>query len=93
MEGYDLNRSDQPSNTKRGGVCVYYKEYLAVREVNITSLTESLVCEVTVRNKKDMLLLYIDLIAIALLNLNPFYLVWRNFLVTYFVQNPNSLSF
>ena len=31
LEGYNLIRSDDPSNTKRGGVCIYYKERLAVR--------------------------------------------------------------
>ena len=35
LEGYNLIRSDHPSNTKRGGVCIYYKESLAVRLVDI----------------------------------------------------------
>ena len=52
IEGYNLIQSDYPSNTKRGGVCIYYKESLAVCIVNITSLTECLVCEVTIQNKK-----------------------------------------
>ena len=52
IEGCNLIRSDHPSNTKRGGVCIYYKESLAVCIVNITSLTECLVCEVTIQNKK-----------------------------------------
>ena len=45
-------QSDHPNNTKRGGVCIYYKESLAVHLVDITSLTECLVCEVTIQNKK-----------------------------------------
>ena len=52
IEGYNLIRSDHPSNIKRGGVFICYKESLAVRIVNITSLTECLVCEVTIQNKK-----------------------------------------
>ena len=52
IEGYTLIRSDHPSNTKKGGVCIYYKESLSVRIVNIPSLTECLVCEVTIQNKK-----------------------------------------
>ena len=52
IEGYNLIRSDHPSNIKRGGVCINYKKSLAVRTVNITSLTECLVCEVTIQNKK-----------------------------------------
>ena len=47
LEGYNLIRSDHPSNTKRGGVCIYYKESLAVLLVDITSLPECLVFEVT----------------------------------------------
>ena len=52
LEGYNLIRSDHPSNTKRGGVCICYKESLAVRLVDITSLPECLVCELTMQNKK-----------------------------------------
>ena len=52
LEGYNLIRSDHPSNTKRGGVCICYKESLVVRLVDITSLPECLVCELTMQNKK-----------------------------------------
>ena len=52
IEGYNLIRSDHPSNTKRGGVCIYCKEPLAVHIVNIISLSECLVREVTIQNKK-----------------------------------------
>ena len=30
LQGYAMIRSDHPSNTKRGGVCLYYKEHLAI---------------------------------------------------------------
>ena len=52
LEGYNLFRSDYPSNIKRGGVCIYYERSLAVRLVDITSLPECLVCEVTIKKKK-----------------------------------------
>ena len=52
LDGYNLIRSDHPSNTKRGGVYIYYKESLAVHLVDITSFPECLVCEVTIQNKK-----------------------------------------
>ena len=29
LQGYVMIRSDHPSDTKRGGVCMYYKEHLA----------------------------------------------------------------
>ena len=50
MEGYNLIQSDHPSNTERVGVCIYYKESLAVHIVKVTYLTECLICEVTVQN-------------------------------------------
>ena len=53
LDGYKLIWSDHPSNTERGGVCIYYKESLAVRLVDITSLPECLVCEITIQNKKE----------------------------------------
>ena len=52
LEGYDLIRSDRPINTKRGGVCICYKQSLVVHSVDITSLPECLVCEVIIQNKK-----------------------------------------
>ena len=45
LDGYNLIQSDQSSDTKRGGVCIYYKESLTVCLVDITSLPECLVCE------------------------------------------------
>ena len=30
LSGYKLIRSDHPSNTKGGGVCLYYKNYLPI---------------------------------------------------------------
>ena len=68
IEGYNLIRSDYPSNIKRGAVCIYFKESLAVRIVNITSLTECLVCEVQYKTKKNMVLLCRDLLVKAPLN-------------------------
>ena len=35
LNGYNLLRADHPNNTKQGGVCIYYKESLCVREVKL----------------------------------------------------------
>ena len=35
ISGYTLIRSDHPSNTKRGGFCIYYKSSLPLRVINI----------------------------------------------------------
>ena len=41
---------DQPLNNKRGGVCMYYKELLVVKMINISYLQECLLCEVMIDN-------------------------------------------
>ena len=35
IPGYNLVRSDHPSNNKREGVCVYYKDFLPLRVLDI----------------------------------------------------------
>ena len=40
LPGYNLCRSDHPSDNKRGGVCVYYKSTLLLRILNISNLDE-----------------------------------------------------
>ena len=51
ISGYTLVRSDHPSNTKRGGVCLYYKNNLPLRVINIGYLNECLTLELTVGDK------------------------------------------
>lgn len=47
INGYNLIRSDHPTNSKQGGVCIYYKDYLPlVNRVDLTNLHECLVCEI-----------------------------------------------
>ena len=38
MKGYKLIRADNPSDSKKGGVGIYYKEFLAVRPVEVKNL-------------------------------------------------------
>ena len=52
INGYNLIRADHPSNNKRGGVCIYYRESLAVQLVETNYLSECLLCEVSINNKK-----------------------------------------
>ena len=40
IAGCNLIRADYPSNTERGGVCIYYKHSFAFRLVNIHCLKE-----------------------------------------------------
>ena len=34
ISGYNLIRSDHPSNNKREGICIYYKHFLLLRILN-----------------------------------------------------------
>ena len=53
LQGYTMIRSDHPSDTKRGGVCIYYKDHLPfVRRDDITCLDECIVGEIKVKNSK-----------------------------------------
>ena len=54
MEDYNLIRADHPNNVKKGGVCIYYKESIAVQVIDISYLSECILCEVTVDNKKKL---------------------------------------
>ena len=52
IPGYTLLRSDHPSNIKRGGVCMFYKDYLPViRRDDLCALTECIVVEVNLGTK------------------------------------------
>ena len=54
ISGYNIIRADHPSKNKRGGVCIYYRESLAVQPVKINYLGECLLCEVSISNKKRL---------------------------------------
>ena len=51
ISGYTLVYSNHPSNTKRGGVCLYYKNNLSLRVINIGYLNECLTLELNVGGK------------------------------------------
>ena len=52
MHGYSLLRADHPSNTKRGGICIYCKETLVPKVKSTPYFNESLLCKVTVGSRK-----------------------------------------
>ena len=52
IEGYRLVHADHPNNIKRGGVCIYYKESLLVRVINIPYINEALLLDMNYNNKK-----------------------------------------
>ena len=55
--GYNLIRSDHPNNIKRDEICIYFKEILPVRVINIPYLKEALLLEVDYNKNKVILCL------------------------------------
>ena len=55
LDVYILIRSDHPSDSKRGGVCLYYKESLGVKIINLSARNECFPCEVSIENSKGFI--------------------------------------
>ena len=51
IQGYELVRSDHPSQHKRGGVCIYFRNSLPLKILNINYLQESITSELQVGSK------------------------------------------
>ena len=51
VAGYNLIRADHPSNTKRGGFCIYYKNSFAFKLLNIHYLKECMNFEISCGGK------------------------------------------
>ena len=51
LPGSDLIRADHPSNTKRGGVCIYYRNLLPLKLINIHYLNECITFEIKLGDK------------------------------------------
>ena len=51
IAGCNLVREDHPSNSKRGGICVYYKSSLRFRVINVKYLQESVSFELRIGGK------------------------------------------
>ena len=51
LPGFDLIRADHPSKTKRGGVCIYYRNLLPLKLINICYLNEYITFEIKLVDK------------------------------------------
>ena len=52
IAGYNLVRADHPDDTKRGGVCIYYKESLSVKIINLPYFKEAPLLEMGYNKNK-----------------------------------------
>ena len=49
---YNLIIADNPNNIKRGGVCIYCRETLPVKIINVNIINECLVCELSFGSRR-----------------------------------------
>ena len=52
IQGYELIRVDHPSTQKRGGICIYHKDFLLIKVNNISCLKECLNFSLSVYGKQ-----------------------------------------
>lgn len=72
--------ADHPRNTKRGRVCVYYKESLVIKVLHVSFINEYILCRVNYNIREDILLLHIDLHVKLTMNLIIFARVFHDLL-------------
>ena len=75
LDGYSLIRSD-PRVSTRSGICLYYKESLAVKVINFSAQNECIHCEVFIEKCIVSFLLCIDPQAKTMTNLKIFIFIW-----------------
>ena len=51
ISGYCLIRSDHPSNKKRGGICIYYQNFLPLKVTGVRLLDEYIAFDLIISNK------------------------------------------
>ena len=51
ISGYCLIRSDQPSNKRHGGICIYYKNFLPLKVTGVRLLEECIAFDLIISNK------------------------------------------
>ena len=57
IPGYSLLRSDHPSNSRRGGVCLYYRQSLPLKVLDLNYLDECIIFEINIEGKQCFFLL------------------------------------
>ena len=56
IDGYTLIRADHPSDSKKNGVCIYYKEHIPlIKRDDLCTLNNCLVTEIRSQNEKCFL--------------------------------------
>ena len=51
IDGYNIIRADHPDNQKRGGVCIYFKDQLKLKQIITPNFSGCILCETLMGNK------------------------------------------
>ena len=51
IDDYNIFRADHPNKQKWGGVCIYFKEKLKLKQIITTNISECILCEISMGNK------------------------------------------
>ena len=101
LDGYGLLRTDHPSNSKQGGVCIFYKETLGVCIVKSSSLMNALFVKSLYKIARAMLVLYVRCLSQDSFEFESFFLnlkkvlndaTFCNYLFTLFLGEFNARS-
>ena len=89
LNGYSLIRADHPSDTKKGGVCIYYKNYLPlIQKPALSALNECLVCELKVGKKKCFITILYRSPSQSIEEFNRFKNDWEQTIININSNNP-----
>ena len=55
LDMYSFIRLDHLSNSKKGGVYLYYKESLGVKVINLSASNECILCDLSIENCKGFI--------------------------------------
>ena len=74
MQGFsnDVFRKDHPNDTSRGSVCLYYRENLLITRGDLEIHDDAIVCQISIKRKRFILLLCIGVLAKQLMSLACF---------------------
>ena len=71
IDGYSILRADHPSNNKRGGVCIYFKQSLPlIRRDDLSTMQETIVTEISLSQSHDELENFCSELNLLLTNIN-----------------------
>jgi exonuclease III len=81
IDGYSILRCDLPNNDRCGGVLLYYKNDLSVKNrLDLCNISNTIVAEISISRKNIFLLFLIENLANLLKNFPPIVTNWTIFL-------------